>query len=561
MIEFKNVTKRFGTKCILENVSLSFPSTGLVVIQGESGSGKSTILNIIASIEPLDSGSIKKDGSCTYILSTYDFISELSVLENIVLKPTTKLPKRIHRLIKYLGIESLLNRKVSQCSDGQRQRIGIARALANEQTIILCDEPSEFLDRDNRQLVIDLLQYYAKHHLVVIASHDPDIISLSNAYLYTLESGKLILIHEGESLDQSIKHIKHHIDTNWVIHKVINKSRWLINIIMVLTIIGLYILLGIYHDHLLNPTTYHALILDKCFYYKINDASDFYLPNEVMLPSFNDVDIHGETIRILPLPLETISNGSTIVINQNCVTYGMNVDDTIRLNYTIYNEPKHLEYRIDQMVEEIDIVGCQIYYDLDQIKADLRADKYIDYNNEEISALGIMQTRPGLKLYQAPVEYDELSDIYHRGETMDVDVFQPLFTQRYTFDQNAQVYRFIFWFTQCLFIGFVCFALIHLIFREFKSIIKALSIIIVFGANCSSVKFGYLKIKLLDIFIVLMIDLLGAFGLNQLGFTLNDQLTYIYSITTLLIGLIVLITDIVCCLRLRQQSISKYFKN
>lgn len=561
MIEFRNVSKRFNNKCILDNVSLSFPSTGLVVIQGESGSGKSTILNMIASIEPLDSGSIINDGSTTYILSTYDFINELSVLENIVLKPTSKLPKRIQRLIRHLGIETLLERKVSQCSDGQRQRIGIARALANEQPIILCDEPSEFLDRDNRQLVINLLQYYARNHLVIIASHNPDIIALGNAYLYKLENGILSVIHEGNNEGQNNQRYKLRINTNWVIYKVINKSRWLINSIMVLTIIGLYIMFGLYHDHLLNPTTQKALILDQCFYYKLNETNDFYMPNEAMLPSLNDVDIHGETIRILPLPLDSIDDGSTIVINQNCASYGMNVDDTIWLNYTIYNEPKFLEYQIDSVLEEADIVGCQIYYDLDQVKSDLRADKYIDYNNEEVSALTIMATTPGLKLYQAPVEYDELSTIYQDGHTKDVEVFQPLFTQRYTFDQNAQVYRFIFWFSQFIFLVFVGFALVTLIYREFKSILKALSIIIVFGAKTTSVKFGYLKIKLIDILIVLTLGGLALFGFHQIGITLNQQLASLFLIATLLLAVVVIITDIVCCLRLRQQSISSYFKN
>ena len=386
MIEFKNVSKRFNTKCILDNASLSFPPSGLVVIQGESGSGKTTILNMIASIEPLDHGSIMKNGSCTYILSTYDFIPELSVLENIILSPSKRVPKRLKRLFNYLGIEDLLGRKVSQCSDGQRQRIGIARALANEQSIILCDEPSEFLDRNNRELVINLLQYYAKSHVVIIASHNPDIINLPNAYLYTLQNGRLSLIHEGSTAHQSKKQYKIHIETNWVLHKVIQKSRWLINGMMVLTMIGIYVLLGIYNDNLLNPTTKNALLVDTCFYFKVNDLTTFYLPNEQWIPTFNDVGIHGETIRILPLPLDSLAKNSIIGINQNCVSYGMEVDDTIQLNYTIYNEPKYLEYPIAQILVENDIVGCQIYYDFDQIKSDLQHDMYVDYNNEEISA-------------------------------------------------------------------------------------------------------------------------------------------------------------------------------
>ena len=172
-----------------------------------------------------------------------------------------------------------------------------------------------------------------------------------------------------------------------------------------------------------------------------------------------------------------------------------------------------------------------------------------------------MKTKPGLKLYQASIDYDQILENYLRAKNEEVEVFQPLFTQRYTFDQNAQVYRFIFWFTQALFIGFVCFALIHLIFREFKSIIKALSILIVFGANCTSVKLSYLKIKLVDILFIMSLVGLSTFGLQQIGLTLNENLIQIDCGAVVLIISVVSLADIVCCVRLRQKSISKYFKN
>ena len=561
MIQFNNVSKYFNDKCILNHVSLTLPDNGLVIIQGESGSGKSTILNMIASIEPLTSGSIEMNGRSTYILSSYDFIDALNVLENITLKPGRKVRKRIVSLIDYLGITPLMQRKVSECSDGQRQRIGIARALANEQEIILCDEPSEFLDCENRELVIELLQHYAQDHLVIIVSHDKDIIQLQNATVYELANGQLTLVRQCTSTKEIKKRRKNRIDSHWIIGKVMKKSRLIINALLIFVMVGLFILLAIYQKNLVNPKSFDAQIVDTCFYYKDNEVTNYTNVGERIIPSFDNVSVDGSIIRILPLPLQ-MEQPQQVVINQNCHALGLALGKMIRLNYTIFNNPYYLEFNVTDIYEETDIKGCQIYYNLDSAINLLDQDIHLNLTGNEESSWYTMQDKHGLKLYQATIGYDNIQHQYDIASNEGVEIFQPLFTQRYTFDQNAQVYRFVFWVSLGLLLVLLCYALIMLNVKEFHSLLKTLSILTIYSSNVTAIKKCYAFNKFVDILIIIMSVVLMD-GLLSFGFSV--ELTY--PLLVLYVGLLALVALLEVALivyyyqKMKISSISRYLKN
>ena len=175
-ITIKNGSKFYGDQCIFIDQQLTIDSTGLYFITGPSGCGKSTLLYILSGIEKLTSGEVKIQGNSTMIFQNYELIKEFNVFENIFFKKKGQASKNDLELLHALKIDEYLDRKVNKLSFGQRQRIGIARALAQKPAIILCDEPTESLDIDNKLIVMDFLKAYSKDHIVIIVSHDKKLI-------------------------------------------------------------------------------------------------------------------------------------------------------------------------------------------------------------------------------------------------------------------------------------------------------------------------------------------------------------------------------------------------
>ena len=561
MIKFNQATKYFKEKCILDHVNLTLPETGLVIVQGKSGCGKSTLLNMVAGIEPLDSGSIETRGSCAYLLSTYDFIEELTVLENIILKPSKYCRKKVLRLVKYLGIESLLYRKVSQCSDGQRQRIAVARALAFQQPILLCDEPSEFLDKENRQLVIDLLIAYAQAHLVIIVSHDLDIIGLSNATLYTLENGQLILIHKQNNQPLVKKQKTLAINCQWVLNKVMMKSRLLMVFLITFILITFFSLFCFYQYYLENPTTFNALITDTVYYSKDSERTSFTLAREQFVPEFHSITFQEQLIRIKPLPYDGMRDDQLILVNQNCNEYGFKENDVLQLNYQIRNQDYYLEYPIDAVIVEDDLVGCYVYYNLAKVVTDLDSIMDINYMGESESHYYSMMCKKGLKNYQAKLDYSKIEHQYEIGKLNDIIVFQPLFSQRYAFDQNAMVYRFVFWVTIGLMFGFVLYVIVHLLIKQYHSLLKTISILVVYNASLNNIKKSYMLNHGINIFLVMLITILCiTLSTVMINVHLNQTLSLIDMLISLAILVAYLFSTITCIYPLNKEKISSIIK-
>ena len=216
IVEMKNVTKIYGEKenqvLALHNVNLDIEKGSVVSVVGASGSGKSTLLNIMGGVDTPSDGTIFVDGKditkynddelsifrrrkVGFIFQAYHLIPVLTVEENIkmpVLLDHRKPDKEyIDHIIELLGLAERRRHLPNQLSGGQQQRTAIARALANNPTLVLADEPTGALDSKNGQEVMDLLMksVHDIEQTLVIITHNMDLAR---------EADRIVKIKDGE---------------------------------------------------------------------------------------------------------------------------------------------------------------------------------------------------------------------------------------------------------------------------------------------------------------------------------------------------------------------------
>ncbi|NLK95416.1 MAG: ABC transporter ATP-binding protein [Clostridiales bacterium] len=204
MIELENVSKTYGEKKVLDNISLKINEGELVAITGESGKGKSTILNILGLLETTDSGqvlicgqgNIKPNSSkatkvlrntISYLFQNFALIDEETVNNNLLIAlkyvKGTKKDKlnKISEVLKIVGLEGFEKRKVYELSGGEQQRVAIARIMLKPSKIVLADEPTGSLDEVNRDKIFELLKGINKDgKTVVIVTHDKYLANKCN---------------------------------------------------------------------------------------------------------------------------------------------------------------------------------------------------------------------------------------------------------------------------------------------------------------------------------------------------------------------------------------------
>lgn len=218
MISIKNVTKIYKSKkgkdtIALDNISLQFANKGLVFIVGKSGSGKSSLLNIIGGLDKYNSGEIIFDGKSFnefkdkdydyyrnsqvgFVFQDFNLIPEYNVYQNIELslslqkKHTSKF--QIDKYLNIVGLENIGNRTIDELSGGQRQRVSIARALIKNSKIILADEPTGSLDSITSKQIFELLKQLSKYKLVIVVSHDIESAKLYADRIIQITDGKIV---------------------------------------------------------------------------------------------------------------------------------------------------------------------------------------------------------------------------------------------------------------------------------------------------------------------------------------------------------------------------------
>lgn len=185
MITVERLTKQYDDKTILRDVTFRVPEHQTLVIRGESGCGKTTLLRILAGLESMDSGVItingvemtdkippyRRDLACVFQEAT--LWNHLRNDENIAFGMNCRDPEKIAQIAQRLQIADILKRYPSEISGGQAKRVALARAFASERSILLLDEPLSNLDRETKLVTLQYLkEEYCGRKTILYVTHD-----------------------------------------------------------------------------------------------------------------------------------------------------------------------------------------------------------------------------------------------------------------------------------------------------------------------------------------------------------------------------------------------------
>ena len=188
LLELKNISKSYLSKVgnfqVIKKLNLSVDHNQNIFLFGPSGCGKSTLLNLISGLDSSDSGEIYFDGKLVknhfdllkddigIIFQDHYLISELNIFDNIKLKSNDI--RKIEKILSYFNLSQFKFKYPNQLSNGQKQRVCVARSLVNSPKLLIADEPTSYLDKENANLVIDLILNSSKKFNLskIIASHD-----------------------------------------------------------------------------------------------------------------------------------------------------------------------------------------------------------------------------------------------------------------------------------------------------------------------------------------------------------------------------------------------------
>lgn len=189
MIELININKKFGDKVLFCNFNEAIKNNEFVVFSGKSGCGKTTLLNIIGGIETIDEGEILVDGIditqkknlLYYFRNKVGFLFQnFALIENKTVKENLKLVRKesrtkisIEEALKSVGLGDKINNKIYTLSGGEQQRIALARLMIKKCSIILADEPTGSLDKENTDIVLEILKENHKQgKTIIVVTHD-----------------------------------------------------------------------------------------------------------------------------------------------------------------------------------------------------------------------------------------------------------------------------------------------------------------------------------------------------------------------------------------------------
>ncbi len=215
MIKLEGITKSFGTLQVLKGIDLEINKGEVVSIVGPSGAGKTTLLQIMGTLDKPDSGQITLNGievsrmnekdisafrnrNIGFVFQFHQLLPEFTALENVMIPgfiagiPTKEVTERAREILNFMGLAERETHKPNELSGGEKQRVAVARALINNPSVILADEPSGSLDTHNKeelhQLFFDLRDKL--NQTFVIVTHDENLANLTDRTIHMLD-GKI----------------------------------------------------------------------------------------------------------------------------------------------------------------------------------------------------------------------------------------------------------------------------------------------------------------------------------------------------------------------------------
>lgn len=226
MIQLNQIKKDFGKgearQTILKGISLNIKEGEMVSIMGPSGSGKSSLLNILGLLDGMYEGEYLLDGinvadltekeqaglrgeKIGFVFQSFHLLKDLSALDNvkmalILANERKSMKQRMGKkemiqksqyMLERLGMKDHMDQRASELSGGQQQRVAIARALVNEPSVLLADEPTGALDQKNGETLLELLsEIHGDGNSIVMVTHDPKVASVAERQIY-IEDGKI----------------------------------------------------------------------------------------------------------------------------------------------------------------------------------------------------------------------------------------------------------------------------------------------------------------------------------------------------------------------------------
>ena len=235
MLQLKEIVKDYGEKDnvvhALKGVSLNFRDNEFVSILGQSGCGKTTMLNIVGGLDRYTSGDLIIDGISTkkfqdvdwdayrnvrigFIFQSYNLINHIDILSNVEMSLTlsgVSAAERKERALKALeavGLKDQVKKRPNQLSGGQMQRVSIARALINNPNIILADEPTGALDSATSVQIMEILKDIAKDRLVIMVTHNPELAEQYSTRIVRLSDGEVVSDSNPFDVNESVEKVE-----------------------------------------------------------------------------------------------------------------------------------------------------------------------------------------------------------------------------------------------------------------------------------------------------------------------------------------------------------------
>ncbi|MBQ9112184.1 MAG: ABC transporter ATP-binding protein/permease [Clostridia bacterium] len=216
---------------VINDVSLELPDRGMVAIFGKSGCGKTTLLNVIGGLDSFGSGSLTIEGKdirsdtdrirnkyIGYIFQNYNLNKSESCFDNVAdalrlcgMTDEAQIEERVMAALANVDMDKYRNRTPDTLSGGQQQRIAIARAIVKNPRIILADEPTGNLDEANTVMIMDLLRQIAKDHLVLLVTHEANLVDFYCDTVVELSDGRVVSIKQNAATGGYAARDKNHI--------------------------------------------------------------------------------------------------------------------------------------------------------------------------------------------------------------------------------------------------------------------------------------------------------------------------------------------------------------
>ena len=218
MINIRNLSVTYNARKVLDNITLDLPKTGLVIISGPSGCGKTTLFNCLSGLIKYQ-GEIIFDGislnnipmtkinnfrlkNIGFIFQDFKLFNLDTVIHNVAFPLNAKVgslssrgKRRIADLLRIVNLEDKANQVVKNLSGGEKQRTAIARALINNPKLILADEPTGALDEVNAKNIMEILKTISKEKVVIVVSHDKELVNEYADKVIELKDGKISNIY------------------------------------------------------------------------------------------------------------------------------------------------------------------------------------------------------------------------------------------------------------------------------------------------------------------------------------------------------------------------------